>query len=415
MSEILHNWAGNIAYGARAVHSPGSVAEVQAIVRGAAKVRALGSRHSFNRIADTDAELISLRGLNRVIAIDKAKRQVVVEGGITYGELCPVLDAAGFALHNLASLPHISVVGAITTATHGSGEKNRNLAAAVAGLKIVTASGEILSLSRGDARFDGAVVSLGALGIVSEVTLDVQPRFEMRQNVYLDLPFAMMIENFDALVGSAYSVSFFTGWNGDSVDQVWLKALADAPLRSGELFGARPAERPYHPIAAIDATPCTEQMGVAGPWHLRMPHFRMEFTPSAGAELQSEYFVGRADAVPALKAIHRIQERIAPHLLISEIRMVAADDHWMSMNHQRDSVGIHFTWKQDWPAVSKVLPQIEAALAPFNPRPHWGKLFTMEPHAVKSRYARLGDFRALLGQHDPAGKFRNAFVDDYIF
>jgi xylitol oxidase len=415
MSETLHNWARNIAYGARTVHAPRTVAEVQGIVRGAAKVRALGSRHSFNHIADTDAELISLRHLGRVIDLDKAARKVTVQGGVTYGQLCPVLDAEGFALHNLASLPHISVVGAATTATHGSGEGNKNLATAVAGLKIVTATGEVLSLSRGDAEFAGAVVDLGALGIVTEVTLDIQPSFDLRQNLYLDLPFTAMIDNFDALVGSAYSVSFFTGWNGDTVDQVWLKALADAPLRSGDLFGARPADRPYHPIAAIDAAPCTEQMGVAGPWHLRLPHFRMEFTPSAGAELQSEYFVARGDAIAALKAIRQIQDRIAPHLLISEIRMVASDDLWMSMNYQRDSVAIHFTWKPDWPAVSKVLPQIEAALAPFSPRPHWGKLFTMEPHAVKSRYARLGEFRALLGKHDPAGKFRNAFVDEHVF
>ena len=293
MTDTLYNWAGNIAYEARAVHSPRSAAEVQDIVRKSSKVRALGSRHSFNRIADTDADLISLKQLDRVLNIDKVARTVTVEGGITYGQLCPILHREGFALHNLASLPHISVVGAAATATHGSGEKNRNLATAIAGLKVVTASGETISLSRGDAEFDGAVVGLGALGIVTEATLDIQPAFDVRQDLYLNIPFAALLENFDAVESSAYSVSLFTAWQGEHVDLVWLKSLADAPRRSGDLFGARPADHPYHPILAMDAAPCTEQMGVAGPWHLRLPHFRMEFQPSAGAELQSEYFVAR--------------------------------------------------------------------------------------------------------------------------
>jgi xylitol oxidase len=321
----------------------------------------------------------------------------------------------GFAASLSASLPHISVAGAVSTATHGSGEKNRNLAAAVRGLMIVTASGETLSLSRGEAEFDGAVVALGALGVVTEMTLDIQPAFDVRQDLYVGLPFTALLDNLDALEASAYSVSLFTAWRGEHIDLVWLKSLADAPPRSGDLFGARPAERPYHPIITMDAAPCTEQMGVAGPSYLRLPHFRMEFQPSAGAELQSEYFVARRDAVGALEALKAIQDRIAPHLMISEIRTIAAEESWLSMNYRQDSLAFHFTWQQDWPAVSKVLPQIEAALAPFAPRPHWGKLFTMAPAEVQSRYARLGDFRALLGRHDPAGKFRNAFVDDIIF
>jgi alditol oxidase len=415
MGETLHNWAGNIAYAAKTVHTPRSAVEIQDIVRKASKARGLGSRHSFNRIADTEADLISLRGLNKVISIDKAKRQVTVEGGITYGELCPILDAEGFALHNLASLPHISVVGAVTTATHGSGEKNKNLAAAVAGLKIITASGETLSLSRSDAEFNGAVVSLGALGIVSEITLDIQPRFEVRQDLYVGLPFSALLDNLDAIEASAYSVSLFTAWQGDNIDLVWLKGLADAPGPSRDMFGAHPADRPYHPIISMDPAPCTEQMGVAGPWHLRLPHFRMEFQPSAGAELQSEYFVARSDAVGALKALKSIQDKIAPPLMISEIRTMAADDQWMSMNYQQDSLAFHFTWKQDWSAVSKVLPLMEAALAPFRTRPHWGKLFTMPPRDIQSRYPRIGDFRALVQKHDAEGKFRNAFVADCIF
>jgi xylitol oxidase len=415
MTDTNRNWAGNIAYSTGNVETPRSVLEVQEIVQRSRKVRALGSRHSFNRIADTDGTLLSLRGLNRLVGLDAAAGTATVEGGITYGELAPLLDAQGFALHNLASLPHISVVGAATTATHGSGNSNQNLATSISGLEIVTASGDILTLRRGDAGFDGAVVGLGALGIVVRATLDLVPRFEVRQNVYLDLPFATYVDNFAAITGSAYSVSAFTHWSGDSIAHIWLKSLASAPPRSGDFFGARAAPKPYHPIETIDPAPATEQLGVAGPWHERLPHFRMAFTPSVGAELQTEYFVPFSDGPAALRALHAIQDRFAPHLMVSELRTIAADALWLSMNYRQPSLAFHFTWKPDWPAVRQVLPAIEAALTPFGVRPHWGKLFTMDKAMVQSRYERLGDFRALARAHDPDGKFRNAFVDDYVF
>lgn len=415
MDEPTSNWAGNIIYGARAAHAPGSVEELQEIVRRGGKLRALGSRHSFNRLADSDRALVSMRGLSRVLGIDRAAQQVTVEGGITYGQLCPVLDAAGFGLPNLASLPHISVVGACATATHGSGVGNRNLAAAVAALEVVTGTGEIVTLKRGDADFPGAVVGLGAAGLVARATLDLVPRFEVRQNVYLDLPYEALVENFEAIMGSAYSVSLFTHWAGDSIAQVWLKRLADAPPAPADFFGARAAERPYHPLISMDPAPATEQLGVAGPWYQRLPHFRMEFTPSAGAELQSEYFVARADAVAAIEALRAIGERIAPHLFVSELRTIAADELWMSPNYRQDSLAFHFTWKPDWPAVAQVLPLVEAQLRPFGVKPHWGKLFTLPKAEVQARYERLPAFRAVLQRLDPGGKFRNAFVDEFIF
>jgi xylitol oxidase len=408
------NWAGNIAY-AGTLATPRSVAEVQDTVRQAKKVRPLGSRHSFNAISDTPGTLISMRSLNRVLSIDAASRTATIEGGITYGELGPQLHAAGFAVHNLASLPHISVVGAASTATHGSGNRNKNLATSIAALKIVTASGDLVTLKRGDADFNGAVVSLGALGLVVEATLDIVPTFEIKQNIYLDLPFGTWVDNFEAITGSAYSVSAFTRWQGETVDQIWLKNLADAPAAPADLYGARPAARTLHPIATIDASPVTEQMGVPGPWHLRLPHFRMEFTPSSGAELQTEYFIARADAPAALRALKTIQQTIAGPLMVSEIRTMAADDLWLSMNYREDCVAIHFTWQLDWNAVRPILGVIEKTLAPFKVRPHWGKLFTMPTADLAPRYPRLDDFRALAQRLDPTGKFRNAFLDGTIF
>jgi xylitol oxidase len=415
MPDVSHNWAGNIAYAARTLHEPASVPELQAIVRAAGTLRPVGTRHAFNRLADSPDEQVSLRRLDRVLAIDAAARTVTVEGGITYGQLCPVLDAAGLALANLASLPHISVAGAVSTATHGSGSRNRSLAAAVAGLTLITAAGDPVTLRRGDAGFEGAVVALGALGPVSAMTLDLVPRFELRQNLYLGLPFAALVDNFEAIAAAAYSVSAFTRWRDDSVDFIWLKRLADAPAPPGDYFGARPAERPYHPIATLDPAPATEQMGVPGPWYERLPHFRLAFTPSAGAELQSEYFVARTAAPAALGALRQIAEIIAPPLLVSEIRTVAADGLWLSPAYGEDCVAVHFTWQPDWPAVEPVLTAIEAALAPFAVRPHWGKLFTMSRAAIQARYPRLAEFHALARQFDPDGKFRNGFLDAFVF
>ncbi len=415
MTDANRNWAGNIAYSTATVRTPRTLAELQDAVRKAPRARALGSRHSFNRIADSDAELISLRAFERVVRVDEAARIVTVDGGITYGELCPILDREGFALHNLASLPHISVAGAVTTATHGSGLRNKNLAAAVAALKLVTASGDIVSLKRGDPDFEAAVVGLGALGIVSELSLDIEPSFEVRQDLFTDLPFAALADNFDAVMGAAYSVSMFTKWQGDSIGIAWLKSRVDAPAPPASFFGAKAATRPWHPIPELDPTPCTEQMGVPGPWYLRLPHFRMEFQPSAGAELQSEYFVDRVHASAALRALKAVQDQFAPLLMIAEIRTVAADSLWLSPARGADCVAFHFTFKPDWPAVAKVLPVVEWALRPFNARAHWGKLFTMTPADMQAGYPQIDQYRPLARRYDPEGKFRNAFLETYAF
>jgi xylitol oxidase len=329
------------------------------------------------------------------------------------------LDAEGVTLHNVASLPHISVAGACGTATHGSGDRNGNLATAVRALEVVTAAGEVVTLSRerNPEHFDGMVVGLGGLGLVTEVTLEVVPTFDMQQHVYEGLPVTRLAENFDAIMGAGYSVSLFTDWRTPRVNQVWVKRVtADAPFTPPrEWFGATLAPRHRHPIVTLSAEPCTPQMGVRGPWYERLPHFKMNFTPSSGEELQSEYFVPRRHAVAAFRAIEGLRERVSPVLQISEVRTIASDRLWMSTAYGRDSVGFHFTWRKDWGAVRQVLPLLEEALAPFGARPHWGKLFTMSPAQVRARYEKLPDFRRLLRTYDPDGKFRNEYLDRYIF
>jgi xylitol oxidase len=414
-ASALANWAGNYRYSTANLHQLTSIEQVQKFVKEHDSLRVLGTRHCFNGIADNHHALVSLRAMDRVIALDATARTVTLEAGMSYGQLCPYLDKRGFALHNLASLPHISVVGACATATHGSGVNQGNLATAVSALELVTANGDVLSLSRardGDA-FLGAVVNLGALGVVTAVTLDVQPSFTVRQYVYENLPLAQLAEHYERIVSSGYSVSFFTRWQNQQIDQVWVKQRGekgDASASKPDFYGARLAARNLHPIAELAAENCTEQMGASGPWYERLPHFRMGFTPSGGKELQSEYFVPRKDAVEAILAIERLRDLVSPHLLISELRTVDADRLWLSPCYERASASIHFTWKPEWESVRALLPLIEKELAPYQVRPHWGKLFALEPRHLQSRYEKLADFKDLLKTHDPHGKFRNEFL-----
>jgi xylitol oxidase len=404
------------------MYNPTSVEQLQSTVASATKVRAVGSRHSFNTIADTTGEQISLSALPRVVELDVQARTVTVDGGVKYGELATTLHENGWALSNLASLPHISVAGACATATHGSGAANGNLATAVTGLEIVAASGELVEISRDDdpQLMDALTVGLGAFGIVTRLTLAVEPTFTVRQRVYEHLPMSAALDRLDEIMADGYSVSLFTSWRDDFVEQMWRKQrVADDGNAQDvgadtERFGATPATRDLHPIVELSAQPCTEQMGVAGPWHERLPHFRMGFTPSSGEELQSELFVAAADGPSAMRALIEMRQILAPVLMISEIRAVAADNFWLSPCYQRDCIALHFTWIQSWSDVRPVLERVESALAPYRARPHWGKLSTMTPDVIRSRVERMDAFRQLLEQWDPGRKFRNDYMDELL-
>ena len=415
----LKNWAGNLTYSTGNVFYPITVDEVQQLVKTHSKIKALGTRHCFNAIADSSHNLLSTSKMNKVVSLDPAEGTVTVEAGIKYGELAPYLHSKGYALHNLASLPHISVGGSVTTATHGSGIKNGNLASAVRGLEVVKADGSVVHLSKASdpEKLNAAVVGLGAIGIITKVTLAIQPTYMVRQNVFTGLPVSQMKDNFDKIMSAGYSVSLFYDWQTDLINEVWIKSRigTDAPQSQPEFYGAIAATKNLHPIIALSAENCTEQMGVPGPWYERLPHFKMGFTPSSGKELQSEYFVPLHKAVEAIEAVSHLGKQIGPHLLITEIRTIAADDLWMSPCRHQTSVTIHFTWKQETEAVLQLLPQIEAALAPFNARPHWGKVFTMDPKVLESRYEKLRDFKKLVAEYDPQGKFRNAFLERNIY
>jgi len=407
------NWAGNIAFAAPDFYRPASLGELRAVVARAPQIRVLGTGHSFNDMADSPRAQVSLTGLPPEVEIDSAASLVRVAAGLSYAGLARELDRRGFALRNLASLPHISVAGACATGTHGSGPANQNLSAAVTGLELVTADGDVVELNRGEESFPGAVVHLGALGVISRLILDVVPSFEVSQRVYEDLPLDVLDDHFAAIMASGYSVSMFTDWRAPRLTQLWVKSLAEdgPPAIEGEpWFTATPAPAARNPVPGLPPDNSTEQLGVPGPWFERLPHFRPEFTPSAGDELQTEYLLPAEHAVPALHALHQAGERIAPVLRICEIRTIAGDDLWLSLVYHQDSVAFHFTWIPDTAAVLPVVTLIERQLAPFAPRPHWGKIFTTPTAELYASYDRLPDFLDLARHYDPAGKFRNAYT-----
>ncbi|OHV37772.1 FAD-binding protein [Pseudofrankia sp. EUN1h] len=428
-SAPTRNWAGNVTFAAARVVAPTSVAELARVVAAGGRARPLGTRHSFNRIADTDGTLISTAGLPRLVRVDQAAREVTVSAGIRYGDLGRELDAAGWALRNLGSLPHISVAGACATATHGSGERNGNLATSVVALDLVTPSGELMTVRRGvDEDFDGHVVALGALGVVVAVTLEIVPTFQVSQHVYEGLTREDLLAGIDEILAAAYSVSVFTAWDPNAGSQVWLKRRLGAGDGDGdggggddgstaapaEVCGARPATRPLHPIPGVDPEHTTQQLGVPGPWFERLPHFRLGFTPSAGDELQSEYFVAREHAAAAIDAVYQVSGDVRGALQISELRAVAADGLWLSPAYHRDALALHFTWLPDETAVARAVAAVERALAPFAPRPHWGKVFALDPERVRAGYPRLAEFVRLAARRDPGRVLRNSFLDTYL-
>jgi alditol oxidase len=408
----LRNWAGNITFGAQQLLVPRSLEELQHIIAGGHRIRALGTGHSFNRIADTSGELVSVRELPGGIDLDDETGTVTVPAGARYGEVAGALHAHGRALGNLGSLPHISVAGACATGTHGSGDGNRCLPAAVTAVEFVRGDGELVRVQAGDPGFGGSALALGALGVVTRLTLATEPTYDLRQDVWLDAPLENVLDHFDEIMGAGYSVSLFSDpGTRDRIDKIWIKSRGGEPA-DGSAWGARPAGEAVHPITGQDARAATEQGGVPGPWHERLPHFRASFTPSSGDEQQSEYLLPREHAAAAIGAVHRLD---LDHVLqVAEVRTIAADDLWLSPCHGRASVGLHFTWNDDDEAVGAAVRAVEQALAPFEPRPHWGKVFGLDPDDVQRHYPRLADFRRLVDQHDPERKFGNPFLERYV-
>ena len=408
-----HNWADNYTFKAARIHRPASLDDVRQCVADTAKIRAIGARHSFNGIADSPGDLVDLGSIAREFVIDPERQTVTVGGATSYADLAHHLQTQGWALHNTASLPHITIAGAIATGTHGSGDRNGNLSTAVAGMQLVTATGDVIEIRRGDADFDAMVVGLGAFGIVTRVTLDIQPTFDVRQDAFAGLPWSTVLTQFDAVMSAAYSVSLMTSWSGDTVRAMWLKTrLVHGEPRevTAAHLGAIAA-----PMGAADDIAHLSPFGVPGPWSERLPHFRPGAQPGTAGHLQSEYMVPRARATEAMALLRRIGDRIDPLLLTTEIRSMAADTLWLSPSYGHDSVGIHFSWQREPDAVHRTTAEIEELLTPLGARPHWGKIMHARPDRLALLYPRLQAFRDLARSYDPTSKFRNEFLEAHVF
>ena len=404
----MQNWSKNVDFNDRGYLQPDSLSELQELIRSNAKIRARGTAHCFNEIANTSSYAINLAKMPRVIEVSAETKSVKVSPGLTYGELAPVLHSQGWALNNLASLPHISIAGSISTGTHGSGIKNQNLANQVLSLDMVTAEGELRHIDRTSPAFNALVVGLGLGGIVYQYELKIEPTFEVRQVIYPDIPLDVLQRSFDQIMGSAYSVSYFTDWSSAQVGNLWCKFRDDEVIPES-IGGSGKADKKFHPIPSVDPVACTEQLGVPGHWHDRLSHFKLEFTPSVGEEIQTEFFVDRKDAAAAIEAVSQLGSEITPLLWITELRTFAADNLWLSGAFERDCLAIHFTWKK-LDAIYPVIEKVEVALRPFNYRPHWGKVFTADATYLMSVYPKMGEFQALVQALDPAKKFGNSFT-----
>lgn len=405
------NWAGTHTFAAEAVLTPTTIAEAQRLVASHDRIRTLGTRHSFNDLADTPGTLLDLTAIAPDIEVDDTARTVTVGAGTRYAVVARHLADHGWALHNMGSLPHISVGGATATSTHGSGDRNGSLATAVRALEFIGPGGELRTVSAGDADFAGSVVHLGALGPVVRLTLAIEPTYQVRQDTYAGLTWDDLFERFDEVTAAGYSVSVFTRWNTPDVGEVWVKERLDdtsAPDMPERVLSARRVTAKADSPAADGVDNTTEQGGVPGDWCERLPHFRIDATPSNGDEIQTEYWVDRAVAVDAIAAVRSIADRVEPALLVTELRTVAADDLWLSPGFGRDSVCIHFTWKNEPDAVRTAISHVERVLAPFDPRPHWGKVFSMP---IGGSLPHLDDFRELVARVDPAGKFSGPYLE----
>ncbi|CAN2228748.1 GlcD FAD/FMN-containing dehydrogenases [Candidatus Nanopelagicaceae bacterium] len=408
----MQNWSKNVDFNDRGFLQPESLTELQEAVRSNAKLRARGTAHCFNEIANTSSYAVNLSKMPKTIEVNPGSNSVTVAAGLKYGELAPVLHQQGWALNNLASLPHISIAGSISTGTHGSGIRNQNLANQVLSLDLVTAEAELRHIDRTNPAFNALVVGLGLGGIVYQYELKIEPTFEIRQVIYPEIPLDVLQRSFDQIMGSAYSVSYFTDWGSNQVGNLWCKFRDDEVIPES-IGGSANADKKYHPIPSVDPVACTDQLGEPGNWHERLSHFKLDFTPSVGEEIQTEFFVDRKDASAAIEAVSKLGSEISPLLWITELRTVAADELWLSGSYQRDTFAIHFTWKKD-EEIYPVIEKVEAALRPFNYRPHWGKVFTADAQYLKSVYPKMSEFKALVDALDPNKKFENSFTRRFL-
>lgn len=408
----MKNWSRNVEFQDLAYLQPSSLQELQEVIRENERIRVRGTAHCFNQIADTSAVSVNLSHMPEVIEIDGRVPSVTVSAGMTFGQLAPRLNQEGWALSNLASLPHISIAGSVATGTHGSGITNQNLANQILSLHVVLEDGTLKKISKGEELFDPLVVGLGLGVVVYKYEMKIEKTFNIRQVIYEEISRIELQRDFDSIMSSAYSVSYFTDWSNLGRGNLWCKFRA-SEIIPDSIAGSKKANQKYHPIPSFNPEACTDQLEIPGPWHERLPHFKLEFTPSAGDEIQSEFFLDIKDASDAISALEKIASEIYPLLWISEIRTIAADNLWLSGSYHRTTAAIHFTWKRS-DAIYPLIKKIETLLSQFAYRPHWGKAFFARPDYLKRVFPQVDEFKKVIMGLDPSQKFSNSFTRDKL-
>lgn len=412
----MKNWAGNLTFSAREFIEVNSISKLQQVVSSSQAVKVLATGHSFNAIGDTTETLISIKNLSNGIEIDSQNAQALISAGMAYADAARYLESNGWAFSNMASLGEVTIAGAISTGTHGSGSNNGVLSTSVVGLEIVLGSGELITIDQSNSEeFAGFVVSLGALGVFTKIKMRIIPSFSVKQFVYENIGIQVVAENFDTVFNSAYSVSYFSNWAKNSTGQIWMKFLDDSSSDnlSDNWLGANQAKAKQHPVKINNPDPCTDQLGISGKWLYRLPHFKLDSSPASGDEVQTEYLVDRKYVNEYIQDLRAIGDEIAPRVYATEIRTIKSDELWLSGAYQRETVGFHFTWKKSDTLVD-FLPRIEEILGKHHGRPHWAKLFSVRSDELSARYPKYSDFEALLKKYDPKQKFRNKFIDQYF-
>jgi alditol oxidase len=401
---VLNNWGGNLSFKQPEVLAPTSLDELAKLVR-SNRVRPAGTLHSFSDVVAGEGVLVSAAGLPIEPEILADGSTVRVGAASRFGDIALFLEANGLALQNMGSLPHISLAGASATGTHGSGDGNPILSTSLRAFSFVNYEGELKTLRRGDPLFETCRLGMGAYGIWVSAELETQPSYQMRQDIYRGVPWQFFVEDPARLTGAGYSVSLFGKWGGQQIDKVWVKSRIDQSTPPDNFAGIGAETKSLAELAAGVGDNLTEQGGKPGPWLHRLPHFRLDATPSAGDEIQTEYFVLRDQIAGAIAALHSLANEINPVLIISEIRTIASDDAWLSPMRRGDSIALHFTWQNDVPAVTTAVAKVEAVLAEFDPIPHWGKLHGFSGEQLERVHPKLAAARAEFDQLDPMGKF----------
>lgn len=406
---MLANWGGNLAFEQAEVVKPKTISELAEMVR-VNKVRPVGTLHSFSPIAKGEGLLMSTANLAIKPELDSDRSVVRFGAAMRFGELALFLEQNGFALRNMGSLPHISVAGAAATGTHGSGDKNQILSSSLTSFSYLNHEGELIKVEKQDPLFEAFRLGLGAYGIWVEAELSIVPSFQIRQDIFLEIPWSYFLEDPSRLTSAGYSVSLFGKWGTSTISQTWVKSEVEDPRAGVPIAAIAPEQNSKRELADGVGDNLTEQGGKPGPWLHRLPHFRLDASPSAGNEIQTEYFFTRDKIAHAIEAVHSVAGKINPVLIISEIRSIAQDDAWLSPMRRGDSIALHFTWKNEPELVDIAVQELEKVLAPMEPIPHWGKVHHFTQSDLERAHPMLSKAREQFENADPSGKFSSDYL-----